>query len=95
MSLRLRKLIHRVGRAWFQGAIGIFAATYIQPVMKLLNDIVNAGNGGGMPQIDLVFWRNALLAIVAGGAIAVVSLIHNWINDYLGKGNDLPLIGKP
>ena len=95
MDQKLHDLLVRVARTFVQGALGIFIATYIGPVMQLLQDVVNAGAGGDMPEIDLSFWRNALLAIVAGGMIAVVSLVHNLINDYLNKGNDLPMIGKP
>lgn len=81
----MKDTLNRVRRTFIQGALGIFVATYIGPVMAFLQGIVNAGNGGAMPEIDLTFWRNAVLAIVAGGVIAVVSLIHNLINDYLTK----------
>lgn len=89
MSPRLKDTINRVRRAFIQGALGIFVATYIGPLMTMLTGVVNVGNGNPMPEIDLTFWRNALLAVVAGGVIAVVSLAHNAINDYLGKSKEI------
>lgn len=95
MSQRASDLWSRVWRTFAQGAAGVFVATYFGPLMDLMRAFTSLGPGDNLPEIELTLWRNALLAVIAGGFVAVAALLHNWVNDYLGRGNDLPLIGKP
>jgi hypothetical protein len=96
MSRKAKDLLNRVGRTFGQGALGVFALTYAKPLFDLMRSFASLGPGDQLPKYpDLTFWRNMLLALFAGGIIALFSLIHNWINDYLGFGGTKPILGKP
>lgn len=95
LSRKAKDMLNRVWRTFAQGALGVFGLTYIGPLFDLVQSFVSLGPGDTLPQVDLTFWRNALLAIVAGGAAAVISLVWNWINDYLGYGTNNTVTGKP
>ena len=96
MSQKMHDLLIRVWRTFLQGAVGAFLLTYAKPLFDLARDFASLGPGDNLPPTpDLNFWRNLLLACFAGGVIALVSLAHNAINDYLGWGNRTALFGKP
>ena len=80
---------NRVRRTFIQGATGVFLITYVGPLMTLLTSLTRIAPGEQLPDVDLTFWRNAVVAIFAGGVIAVVSLIQNMLNTWLGKTKEL------
>lgn len=95
MSRKAKDLWNRVWRTFLQGALGVFALTYFGPFWDLAQSFVSLGPGDELPTVDLTFWRNMLLAVIAGGAAALISLAHNAINDYLKKGGTSFVLGKP
>lgn len=96
LSRRAHDFWTRIWRTFLQGAVPVFVVLAIGPFRDLYYDLINIASGHGtVPEAHIDALRSALIAVVAGGLAALGSLVHNWINDYLGKGNGLPLIGKP
>jgi hypothetical protein len=96
MSQRLRDLLTRVGRTFLQGAVPVFLVTAVGPLRDVYYDLLNVAAGHGtVPEAHVDALRSVLVAVVAGGLVALGSLVHNWINDYLKLGNAIPVIGKP
>jgi hypothetical protein len=96
MSTRLHDLLVRVVRTFLQAAIPVFLVTAWQPLQAIINDLMNAGSGGGsIPEAHVDALRSALIAVVIAGVVAIGSLIHNLLNDYAGIATNTPLIGKP
>src|SRR5689334_22521012 len=96
MSRKFKDLLTRVWRTFLQGAIPVFLVTAIGPLRDLFYDLLNVASGHGTvpePHIDAL--RSALVAVAAGGLVALGSLIHNLLNDYAGVGNSTALFGKP
>ena len=96
MSRKAKDLLIRVWRTFLQGAIPVFIVTAVGPIRDIFYDIMNVASGHGTvpePHVDAL--RAALVAVVAGGLVALGSLVHNWLNDYLGIGNRSALTGKP
>ena len=83
----MKDWLARAVRTFAQGALGIFVLMYSATLFKLLRDFASVGPGDNLPAVpDLNFFRNLVVACFAGGLIALVSLIHNGIEEWLGKG---------
>lgn len=79
----MKDALKRAARTFVQGAVGIFALAAIGPLNALITGVVSGG--GSDVTIDLNLWRNIGLACLAGGVIALVSLLQNAVEDKTGK----------
>lgn len=96
LSQKARDMWVRVWRTFLQGAIPVFLVTAIGPLRDVFYDLMNVASGGGtVPEPHINALRSAIMAVVAGGLVALGSLFHNWLNDYVGVGNKNSLTGKP
>lgn len=75
----MRDTVVRALRTFAQGFVGVLVLAAI-PAARNLVDAVVGGNGSSV-DIDLTFWRNVALAAIAGGVIALVSFLHNLLED--------------
>lgn len=73
--------IRRAARTFFQGAIGVLVLLAI----PVLNQLIQSVAGGGDATIDLDLWRSIGIAAVAGGIIALIAFLQNWLEDTTGS----------
>lgn len=69
--------VRRAIRSFFQGFIGILVVLAV----PILNQLITSVGSGGVAVIDVPFWRNIGIAAVAGGAVSLVSFLHNVLED--------------
>jgi hypothetical protein len=68
MSQKAKDLATRVARTFLQAAIPVFLVTAWQPLQAIINDVMNAGSGGGtIPEAHVDALRSALIAVVVAG----------------------------
>lgn len=82
--------LKRAIRTFVQGAVGVLMLTAIGPLNELVTGLVS-GNGHDA-KIDLDIWRNIALAAMAGGFIALITFLHNALED---KVDAFPTMLKP
>lgn len=73
--------LRRAIRSFVQGGVGVF----ILIAVPALNQIVTSVGSGGVAVIDVPFWRNVGIAVVAGGAMGLVSFTQNALEDNVPK----------
>jgi len=73
--------IRRATRTFFQGTIGVLVLLAI----PVLNQMIQSVVGGGEVTIDLDLWQSIGIAAVAGGVIALISFLQNWLEDSTGS----------
>jgi hypothetical protein len=78
--------LKRAFRTFLQGFIGILALIAV----PTLNGIIKAATGGGDIDIDPNIWRTILIAAMAGGFVALIAFVQNWLEQ---KGA-IPTVAK-
>jgi hypothetical protein len=73
--------IRRATRTFFQGTIGVLVLIAI----PVLNQMIQSIAGGDEVTIDLDLWQSIGIAAVAGGMIALISFLQNWLEDSTGS----------
>ena len=76
----MRDAVTRAFRTFVQGFIGVLVLIAV----PALNALVQGVAGGGEVDVDVNFWQSAAIAAVAGGVIALISFIHNELEDTTG-----------
>lgn len=71
----------RAIRTFLQGFVGVLALLAV----PILSTMIQSATGGGEIEVDLNVWRTVLIAGMAGGFIALISLAQNWLEDKTGK----------
>ena len=69
-------------RTFFQGVIGVLVLIAI----PILHQLIQSVAGGEPATIDLDFWRSIGIAALAGGIIALIAFLQNWLEDATGSG---------
>lgn len=77
---RTNDAARRALRTFVQGFIGVL----ILVAIPALNELVGSVGTGGEVRIDVNFWREVLIAAVAGGVIALVSFVQNELEQATG-----------
>lgn len=80
--------LQRAWRTFFQA----FVALYVVYLVPFLTDVINWANSDGDAFPDAGVLAKAAVSAVAAGAVAVVSLIQNSVEDKTGK--TLPTLSK-
>jgi hypothetical protein len=78
----MKDWIARAVRTFLQAAVGLFIMFYVDDLQKLVDDAVS----GNQIRVDLNFWKTALFACAIAGVIALVSLAHNAVEEWSGRG---------
>jgi hypothetical protein len=73
--------LRRAARTFFQGVIGVLVLLAV----PVLNQLIQSVADGGEVTIDLDLWRSIGIAAVAGGVIALISFLQNWLEDSTGS----------
>ncbi len=73
--------LKRAIRTFVQGSVGV-AALLLVP---FLQSLINAAAGNGEVDVDANALQKILIAVVAGGAIALIAWVQNLVEDWKGK----------
>jgi len=71
----------RALRTFVQGVI----ATLALLGLPILNNLIQSAAGGGEVIIDVNAWRTILIAVIAGGLVALISWAQNELEAKTGK----------
>ena len=73
--------LKRAIRTFVQGALGVAALLFV----PFLQSLINAAAGNGEFDVDANALQKILIAVVAGGAIALIAWVQNLVEDWKGK----------
>lgn len=76
----MNDIAKRVLRTFAQGFVGILVLL----ALPMFNGLISAAAGGGEIAVDLNVWRTILFVAIAGGAVAVIALAQNLLEDKAG-----------